>query len=72
MPSWIANEMDKDNQWQQLGKYLGLAFLLPLCTLIGYVIGYMLDKAFGTHFLTFTFIVFGIIAGFLELLRELK
>ncbi len=64
--------MDPDNQWQQLGKYLGLAFLLPLCTLIGYVMGHLLDKAFGTHFLTFTFIVFGIIAGFLELLRELK
>ncbi len=64
--------MDPDNQWQQLGKYLGLAFLLPLCTLIGYVIGYLLDKAFGTHFLTLPFIVFGIIAGFLELLRELK
>lgn len=64
--------MDPDNQWQQLGKYLGLAFLLPLCTLIGYVMGYLLDKAFGTHFLTLPFIVFGIIAGFLELLRELK
>ena len=64
--------MDKDNQWQQLGKYLGLAFLLPLCTLIGYVMGYLLDKAFGTHFLTLLFIVFGILAVFLELLRELK
>ena len=64
--------MDKDSQWRQLGKYLGLAFLLPLCTLIGYVIGYLLDKAFGTHFLTFVFLLFGIVAGFIELLRELN
>lgn len=64
--------MDNDNQWRQLGKYLGMAFLLPLCTLIGYVIGYLLDKAFGTHFLTFVFILFGIAAGFIELLRELN
>ena len=64
--------MDKDNQWRQLGKYLGMAFLLPLCTLIGYVIGHLLDNIFSTHFLTFVFLLFGIAAGFIELLRELN
>ena len=47
-------------------------FCCRLCTLIGYVIGYLLDKAFGTHFLTFIFILFGIAAGFIELIRELQ
>lgn len=64
--------MPKDSQWQQYGKYLGLAFVLPSCTLVGYAIGYLLDKAFGTHFLTFVFLLFGIAAGFIELLRETK
>ena len=64
--------MPADDQWQQLGKYLGLAFLLPCCALVGYAIGYYLDRAFGTHFLTLTFLVLGIVAGFIELLRELK
>lgn len=64
--------MPENNQYQQLGKYLGMAFLLPLCTVIGYVIGHLLDKAFGTHFLTFPFILFGIAAGFVELIRELN
>jgi len=61
-----------NNQWRQVGKYLGLAFLLPSCTLVGLAIGYFLDKAFGTHFLTFTFLLLGIAAGIIELLRELK
>lgn len=64
--------MPKDNQWQQYGKYIGLAFMLPSCTLVGYGIGYFLDKAFGTHFLTLIFLVLGIAAGFIELIRETR
>jgi F0F1-type ATP synthase assembly protein I len=62
----------KDDSMRQVGKYLGLAFLLPTCTFVGYVIGYLLDKAFHTRFLTFTFLLFGIAAGFIELIRELN
>lgn len=65
--------MPKDDSiWQQFGKYSGLAFLLPLCVFIGYVIGYALDKLFGTGFLKLVFLLFGIAAGFLELFRELN
>ena len=64
--------MADDNQYRQLGKYLGIAFLLPCCTLVGYGIGYFLDRAFGTHFLTLIFLLFGIAAGFIELIREIK
>jgi F0F1-type ATP synthase assembly protein I len=60
------------NGMQQLGKYLGLAFLFPCCALVGYVIGYYLDKAFGTSFMKLLFLLFGIAAGFIEVFRELK
>jgi F0F1-type ATP synthase assembly protein I len=53
-----------------VGEYTALAFLLPSCTVVGYGMGYLLDKAFGTHFLYLVFLVFGIIAGFLELVRK--
>ena len=64
--------MADETQFRQVGKYLGLAFLLPCCTLVGYAIGYFLDKTFGTHFLTLIFLLLGIAAGIIELLRELK
>ncbi len=64
--------MPKDDSLKQVGKYLGLAFLMPVSTMIGYVMGYLLDKAFHTKFLTFTFLLFGIAAGFIELIRELN
>ena len=54
---------------QQLGNYLSLAFLLPISTFIGYAAGYLLDKWLGTHFLRIVFLLLGIAAGFIELLR---
>ena len=57
---------------QQVGKYLGLVFLLPCCMLVGYILGHYLDKAFGTSYLTLVFLLFGVAAGFIEVFRELK
>ena len=54
------------------GEYMSLAFLLPVSTFIGYVIGYLLDKAFGTHFLYIVFLLFGIASGFIQLIRQLQ
>jgi F0F1-type ATP synthase assembly protein I len=55
----------------QVGEYTSLAFLLPAATFVGYGIGYLLDKAFGTTFLYLVFLLLGIAAGFVELIRRL-
>jgi len=54
-----------------VGEYTSLAFLLPAATFVGYVIGYLLDRAFGTHFLYLVFLLLGIAAGFVQLIRRL-
>ena len=54
-----------------VGEYTSLAFVLPAATFVGYAIGYLLDKAFGTHFLYLVFLLLGIAAGFVELIRRL-
>ncbi len=56
----------------KIGQYLGLAMLLPISTAVGYGIGYGLDHLFHTHFLAFVFLVLGIVAGFVRLIRELQ
>ena len=55
-----------------VGEYTSLAFLLPAATFVGYVIGYLLDKAFHTHFLYIVFLILGIVAGFVQLIRQLQ
>jgi len=55
-----------------VGEYTSLAFLLPAATFVGYVIGYLLDKAFHTHFLYLVFLILGIAAGFVQLIRQIQ
>lgn len=55
----------------QVGEYTSLAFLLPAAIFVGYAIGYLLDKAFGTHFWYLVFLLLGIAAGFVQLIRRL-
>jgi F0F1-type ATP synthase assembly protein I len=62
----------KDSLYRQFGKYSGLTFLIPACVLIGYTIGYFLDKAFGTSLLKIVFLLLGVVAGLIELVRELN
>jgi F0F1-type ATP synthase assembly protein I len=54
-----------------VGEYTSLAFMLPAATLVGYVVGYLLDRAFHTHFLYIPFLILGIVAGFVQLVRQL-
>ena len=54
-----------------VGEYTALAFLLPISTFVGYAIGYLLDKAFGTHYLYLVFLLLGIASGFVQLIRQL-
>ena len=58
--------------WARLGRYTSLGFLLPVSTLVGYIIGYLLDRLFGTSFLYIVFLALGTVAGFVSLLREIK
>lgn len=52
------------------GEYSALAFLLPAAAAVGYFIGTLLDRAFGTHFLYLVFLLLGIAAGFVQLIRQ--
>jgi len=60
-----------DNIWVQVSRYTSLAFILPVSTFVGYAIGYLLDRLFHTHFFYIVFLLLGIVAGFIQLLREL-
>ncbi len=61
----------KKSWMTQAGEYMTLAFVLPSNTLAGYIVGYLLDKAFGTHFLYLVFLLLGILSGFVQLIRKL-
>ncbi len=51
-------------------KGTGLAFLLPISAIVGFLMGYGLDRLFHTHFLQWVFLAIGILAGMIEAVRE--
>ena len=44
---------------------------MPASTFVGYFIGYALDRWLGTHYLNIVFLILGIVAGFVQLIRQL-
>jgi len=54
-----------------VGEYTSLAFLLPVCCALGYVIGFLMDREFGTTWLKIPCLLLGIAAGFVQLIRQL-
>ncbi|MBI1896346.1 MAG: AtpZ/AtpI family protein [Acidobacteria bacterium] len=62
----------RKNPWVQFGEYSALALALPVSTFAGYLIGYLLDQAFGTNFLYIIFLLLGIAAGLVEVVRKVQ
>jgi putative F0F1-ATPase subunit (Ca2+/Mg2+ transporter) len=54
-----------------IGKYLGMALMLPISTCVGYAMGYGLDALFHTGWLRWVFLAFGSVAGVFDLIYEL-
>jgi F0F1-type ATP synthase assembly protein I len=54
-----------------LSEYSSMAFLIPISTFVGYGMGYLLDKAFHTHFLYIAFMILGAVGGIVEIVRQL-
>ena len=53
-------------------KYMGLGFLAPGGAVVGYFMGYGLDKLFHTHFLYIVFLMLGAVGGLTAMVREAR
>ncbi len=65
-------EREPNNFLNQVGRYSSLAFLLPACVAVGYLIGRAIDRALGTGFFYIVFLLLGIAAGFVQMIRMLQ
>jgi F0F1-type ATP synthase assembly protein I len=60
-----------DEFWRLMTRYIPVIGLLPASVLAGYAIGYGLDYAFSTTVLRFVFMMLGVVAGIVQLVRIL-
>jgi F0F1-type ATP synthase assembly protein I len=60
---------NKKPYWAKIGEYASIGFMLPATTVVGYLLGLLLDHLFHTTFLKIVFLILGIAAGFVEFIR---
>ena len=60
-----------DEFWYLMTRYLPVIGLMPASVLAGYAIGYGLDYLFSTTILRFVFLVLGVVAGIVQVMRIL-
>jgi len=66
----MASDNNGDRSfWVNVARYSQLAMALPAATVIGWIIGYLLDRWLHTTWLYLAGLIFGIAAGFVELIR---
>ena len=68
----VSQKKNRKNPWVMVGEYTSLAVLLPVSTVVGYVMGRLLDRWLGTHFFYIVFLILGIAAGFVQLIRQVQ
>lgn len=55
-----------------IGKYMGMAMILPIASFVGYLMGYGLDHLFHTTWIRIVLLILGTVSGVVELIRELN
>jgi F0F1-type ATP synthase assembly protein I len=69
----MPTEEPKDkNSWAQMASYAQLAFVFPVATVVGWLIGAGLDKWLHTTWIYIVGLLLGIVAGFVELIRTVS
>jgi ATP synthase protein I len=63
---------DKRRAFRQLNLILSVGMVFPVAIVIGYAMGYYLDRWLGTTFLKILFLLFGIAAGFISFFRMIS
>jgi F0F1-type ATP synthase assembly protein I len=64
-----TDDVPKKKFYVQIAEYSQLAFILPACTVVGWLIGAGLDRWLHTTWLYLVGLLLGIAAGFVELIR---
>ena len=60
---------DKKNPLVTVIRYSESGFILPAAVLVGYLIGVVLDHWLHTNWIVIAGVVFGVIAGFISMIR---
>ena len=70
-PDSRSEKRSADEFWRLMTRYAPAIGLMPASVFAGYIIGYGLDYLFSTTFLRLVFMILGVVAGIVQLIRLL-
>ena len=60
---------DDRSAWRQISRYVEIGLMFPASTVAGLLVGYGLDRLFGTHFLYWVLMLAGTAGAFVRVIR---
>jgi len=66
-----VNQKQENDFFRLMARYSPVIMLMPASAFAGYLIGYGLDYLFSTTFLSFVFLILGVVSGIVQLIRIL-
>jgi len=69
----MQRKQPSKGKYGKIAALSSLGLMLPSCTIVGFIFGYLLDKLFGTDpWMLFIFLFLGTVSGFYSLIRGLN
>jgi F0F1-type ATP synthase assembly protein I len=65
-----SNRPEKPNALVSAARYSEVGFILPAAIFLGYALGWLLDHWLHTHWLYLAGVIFGAVAGFVQMIRS--
>jgi F0F1-type ATP synthase assembly protein I len=56
--------------WTMVARYSEIGFIIPAAVFLGYILGWLLDRWLGTHWIYIAGVIFGAVVGFAQMIRS--
>jgi F0F1-type ATP synthase assembly protein I len=56
--------------WAMVARYSEIGFIIPAAVFLGYILGWLLDRWLGTHWIYIAGVIFGAVVGFAQMIRS--
>jgi F0F1-type ATP synthase assembly protein I len=69
-PDDTREQRETRDAWAAVARYSEIGFVIPAAVFLGYVLGWLLDRWLGTHWIYIAGVIFGAVVGFVQMIRS--
>ena len=63
-------QRENRDAWATVARYSEIGFIVPAAVFLGYILGWLLDRWLGTHWIYVAGVIFGAVVGFVQMIRS--